>query len=311
MKKKNVSNGLKVVIGIIIALASVFGYVTLNEDGSFHLHLDNDISYQAVKDVDGELEVHFIDVGQADSILIEQGEYSMLIDAGTNSAAQTVVDYLEDQDISELEYVIGTHPHEDHIGGMDNVISNFSINTLLFPKVTATTKTYEDVISAAQTKNLKLTVPQVGKTYTLGEASFEILAPNSSSYSSTNDYSIVIKLTYGENTFLFTGDAEELSEEEMLDKNFDLSADLLKVGHHGSDTSTSQAFLNAVNPQYAVISVGVDNKYGHPKKSTMDLLKEKGIEVYRTDEQGTIIAVSDGKNITFNQSPASYRYMSE
>ncbi|NLY46737.1 MAG: hypothetical protein GX053_12250 [Tissierella sp.] len=174
------------------------------------------------------------------------------------------------------------------------------------PKVNHTTKTYEDVLLAIQNKGLKITAPTPGSTFNLGQAKFTILAPNSSSYEDLNNYSIVIKMEYGNNSFLFTGDAEDISENEMISKGFDLSADVLKVGHHGSSSSTTQTFLNKVNPKYAVIMVGNDNSYGHPHEETMNKLKSKGITVYRTDENGTIIAISDGTNITFNTNPGSY-----
>ncbi|MCF0149609.1 MAG: lamin tail domain-containing protein, partial [Clostridium sp.] len=198
------------------------------------------------------------------------------------------------------------HPHEDHIGGLDDVINNFSIGKVIMPKATTTTKTYEDVLTAIRNKGLTITLPKTGDKYSIGGATFTILAPNSESYDSLNNYSVVVKLTYLNNSFLFTGDAETLSENEMINKGLDLKADVLKVGHHGSSTSTSQGFLDRVNPKYAVVSVGKDNSYGHPNKTVMDRLQSKNINIYRTDESGTIIATSNGNNITFNVSPGSY-----
>lgn len=256
--------------------------------------------------VNGNLKVHYIDVGQADSILVQQNGHNMLIDAGNNADSGLVVDYLKQQEVEKLDYVIGTHPHEDHIGGLDAVINSFDVEKVLMPEVTATTNTYKDVITAIQNKNLKITTPKVGNSYDLGDANWTILAPNSNSYEYTNNYSIVIKLKFGNNSFIFTGDAEDISEGEILSKQLDIQADVLKVGHHGSSSSTTDAFLNAVNPKYAVISVGEDNKYDHPHKSTMDRLKAKNIEVYRTDECRTIIATSNGEDITFNTDPGSY-----
>ena len=198
MKKQennNFLNVLKVLIVISIVIAAIFGKVVVNEDGTIQF-LSDDNTQSVVSDalvnvdnLDGDLSIHFIDVGQADSILIVQGEHNMLIDAGTNDAGKTVVDYINSQGIKDFDYVIGTHPHEDHIGGLDNVINNFNINTFFFPKATSNTKTFKDVVTAASKKGLKFTVPKVGSTYTLGDAKFEILAPNSESYESTNNYS--------------------------------------------------------------------------------------------------------------------------
>lgn len=315
-EKNNIPNSVKILFGIIIVALAIFGKVIINDDGTIDFALDNSVknvssdSLVDVENLDGDLKVHFIDVGQADSILITQGDHNMLIDAGTNEAGDTVVEYLNTKGVNSFDYVIGTHPHEDHIGGLDNVINDFNITTLLLPKATSNTKTFKDVVNAASNKNLKLTVPKVGTKYKLGEATFEILAPNSEKYESTNNYSIVIKLTYGKNKFLFTGDAETISENEILANDVDISADLLKIGHHGSYTSTSAKFLEAVNPKYAVICVGKDNKYNHPVKSVMERLKKNNIDVYRTDELGSIIATSDGEKITFNVDKGSYNYES-
>ena len=190
---------------------------------------------------------------------------------------------------------------------LDKVIDNFNIDTLYMPKVTATTKAFKDVVASSKSKNLKFTTPNVGEKFTLGDSTCTIFAPNSESYEDMNDYSIVIKLEYGSTSFLFTGDTEAESEREILDKNFDLKSTVLKVGHHGSHTSTSDEFLNQVNPTYGVIMVGQDNDYGHPRQNVMDRLKNKGVKVYRTDEQGTIIATSDGKEVKFNVKPGSYK----
>nr|PZN07835.1 MAG: MBL fold metallo-hydrolase [Caldicoprobacter oshimai] len=243
------------------------------------------------------LTVHFIDVGQADSILITMKDAAMLIDAGNNADSQLVVDYIKDRGITTLDYVVATHPHEDHIGGMDAVINAFEVKSIIMPRVESTTKTFEDVLEAISNKGLKVTPPVPGTKYPLGEAEFTILAPNSASYEDTNDYSVVIKLQYGATSFLFTGDAGFESEEEMLEKGYDLRADLLKVAHHGSRYSTSMEFLEAVQPKIAVISVGKDNDYGHPAPETLQRLRQAGAEIYRTDESGTIIATSDGKAI--------------
>lgn len=259
--------------------------------------------------VDGNLVIDYIDVGQGDSILIRQGEHAMLIDGGTSESKDTILNFLEDENVDHLDYIVGTHPHEDHIGSLDDVVTAIDFDTILFPKVTTTTKTFENLVLAVQNKGKKFKTPVVGEKYSLGGARFIILAPNSASYQSLNNYSVVIKMTYGTNTFMFTGDAETLSEKEILALGYDLSADVLKLGHHGATTSTSQKFLDAVNPKYAIISCGKNNTYKHPTKTTMDKMVKMQIDVYRTDEQGTIELVSNGETITFNVEPGSYSYM--
>lgn len=249
-------------------------------------------------DTYADLKVHYIDVGQADSELIQVGGKNILIDAGCND--NKTLNYLKSINVTKLDYVIATHPHEDHIGGMTSIINNFTVDNFYAPKVTHTTKTFENMINALKTKNLKINTPTVGDTLTIGDATMQFLAPNSNSYDNLNNYSIVTKLKYGNNSFIFMGDAESLSEGEILAKQLDIQADVLKVGHHGSKSSTSESFLKSVNPKYAIISCGKDNDYGHPHKETMDKLKNKGIKLFKTDEQGTIIATSNGINISFN-----------
>lgn len=254
--------------------------------------------------VSGNLEVHYIDVGQGDSILIKVPDgNTLLIDAGSNSAAERVTGYLENLGIKRVDYAIGTHPHEDHIGGMDVVIKSFDIGEVYLPKVGHTSKTYEDLLLAIKDKGLKVTEAKGGVQLDLGEkVSGVFVAPNSTNYESMNNYSAVLKITYGETKFIFTGDAELKSEEEMLlQSRTPLNADVLKVGHHGSVTSTGQQFLDAVSPKIAVISVGENNDYGHPHQEIIERLEKNNVQVFRTDMQGTIIAVSNGKEINLNK----------
>ncbi|WP_136479167.1 ComEC/Rec2 family competence protein [Acetivibrio thermocellus] len=249
----------------------------------------------------GRLEITFLDVGQADSILISQGQYHMLVDAENNADAEQVVNYLKNKGIRKLEYVIGTHGHEDHIGGLDEVIKSFEISKILMPKQINTTKTFEDVLVAIRNKGMKVTAPKVGDVYELGRAKWTVLAPGREEYENINNSSIVIRLTFGNNSFLFMGDAEELSEREILANNLEIKSDLIKIGHHGSSNSTTSEFLEKVSPKYAVISVGKGNDYGHPHTQTLDKLNAAGIQIYRTDISGTIIVTSDGKSITFDK----------
>lgn len=252
------------------------------------------------------LKVHFLDVGQADSILLQCGGSSMLIDAGNNGDAMLVTGYLKKQGITRLDYLIGTHPHEDHIGSLDAVIKSFDIGQIYMPKVTTTTKTFKDVILAIKDKGLTVNTPVPGSGFKLGNAECTIFAPLGSKYDDLNNYSIVIKVVFGKTSFLFTGDAQAVSEDEMISQGYDIKADVLKVGHHGSYSSTSDEFLDKVRPGYAVISCAKVNDYGHPHKETMDKLQNRGIIIYRTDESGTIICTSDGDKISFNAAPGSY-----
>ncbi len=242
-------------------------------------------------------QVTYLDVGQADSILVQAGNSSLLIDAGTNSTANNLVKNLKNRGLSRLDMVVGTHPHEDHIGGLDAVINQFDIGKLYMPKVSATTKTFEDVLQAIKNKGLSVTTPVPGTSFSLGSATGTILAPNGQSYADLNNYSIVIRMFYGSTSFLFTGDAQAESEKEMLTKGYTLKSDVLKVGHHGSESSTTSEFLKAVSPKYAVISVGQGNDYGHPHQVTLDKLNAAGVKIYRTDLNGNITITSDGLNL--------------
>ena len=244
-------------------------------------------------------EIHFIDVGQGDSTLIIADNEAMLIDCGDNDKGMFVRRYLEKQGIEELEYVIGTHPDADHIGGMDVVLYDFYCDKVIMPDCTADTKTYDDVIQTVKSKNYSITYPQVGDTYTLGSGSFTIIAPNRDDYGDKNDFSVGLIFDYGDASFVFTGDAEG-AEADIVGNGIDLSADVFKAGHHGSSTSSGDAILNAVDPKYAVISCGAGNKYGHPHSETLQRFASRNIEVYRTDTQGTVIAYTDGINITWS-----------
>ena len=251
----------------------------------------------------GQLKVHFLDVGQADSILMQiPGGKNILVDAGNNADGALVIGYLEQIGIRKIDFLVGTHPHEDHIGGLDDVIKTFEIGKVFMPNITNTTKTFEDVLLSLKAKNLKITTAKAGVSV-LEQDNLKIyfIAPNSNNYEGLNNWSGVLRVQYGDTTFLLTGDAEQLSEKEMLASGTNLKADVLKIGHHGSSSSTSQKFLDEVSPKYAVITVGENNDYGHPHKTTLTKLSKAGIKLYRTDLNGTVVITSDGKNITVNK----------
>ena len=251
-----------------------------------------------------ELNVHFLDVGQGDAVLISCDDAYMLIDAGDNDKGTLVQNYLNKQGVEHLDYIIGTHPDADHIGGMDVILYKFDCGTVMMPEVTNDTATYRDVIDTMKEKGYQNTAPVVGDSYSLGSAQFTILGPTDT-YEDTNNNSIVLLLTHGDNKFLFVGDAEEKAEEDILAEGVSVKADVLKVGHHGSRTASSEAFLQAVEPTYAVISCGQDNSYGHPHAETLNTLRSMGVKVFRTDEQGTVTATSDGHEISWNCAPST------
>jgi len=247
-----------------------------------------------------DLIVTFLDVGQADCILAGSDGHYLLVDAGNNADGGTVVSYLKARGVTSLDCVIGTHPHEDHIGGLDDVLRAFPVGELILPDKTAATASYEDVLDAAAEKNLSVTAPKVGTTVTLGSASYTIVAPNGDYGDELNNWSVGVRLSCGKNSFLLCGDAEAQAEADMLKNGQTLRADVLKVSHHGSNSSTTQAFLSAVDPDWAVISCGAGNDYGHPGAKTLSRLKAAGVKLFRTDEQGTVTAVSDGISLAWS-----------
>lgn len=249
------------------------------------------------------MEVHFLDVGQGDATLILNDGHAMLIDAGDNSKGTAIQLYLIKCGVETLDYLILTHTDADHIGGADVILTKFEVDTVFmgdFPKENAT---YRDVLQALSYRGLTFSTPEVGSVYSLGDASFTIVAPNDV-YDDPNNTSIGLLLCKGETTFLFTGDAEKRAEEDMLANGLSLQADVYQVGHHGSSTSSSRDFLEAVAPTYAVISCAEGNSYGHPHAETLNTLRTMGVFIFRTDEQGSIVAVSDGSKITFNCAPS-------
>ena len=248
--------------------------------------------------------VHYIDVGQADSILLERsGEY-MLIDGGNAEDGDLVVDYLLNAGVQELEAVVATHAHEDHAGGLADVLKTFPTAAVYAPTRTYSSNCFDQFIYYADQQDLTVQIPQPGDRIPFGDVTVTVLGPVES-YSDTNNTSIVLLAQFKENRFLFTGDMETRAETDLLDLGTDVKADVLKVGHHGSETSTGYRFLREVDPTYAVISVGEGNSYGHPHEAPLSRLEDAEVTVYRTDKLGTILAVSDGKNISFSWSKGS------
>lgn len=257
-------------------------------------------SASAQEEKEDGLTVHYIDVGQGDATLITCGTHAMLIDAGNNNMGTTVQLYLKKQGISHLDYVVGTHPDADHIGGLDVILYKFDWDTFFMPDIEKDTKTYEEVVASVAEKRAKITTPTAGAEYSLGEADFTILGPVNTEEKDANNSSIVIRLNYRDTHFLFNGDAEKEEEEEILSSGQDITADVYKVSHHGSAGANAADYVKKVQPQWAVISCGKNNSYGHPHKEVLSLLKKQEIQVFRTDLQGSVIAHSDGSTITFS-----------
>lgn len=250
-----------------------------------------------------KMEVHYINVGQGDSTLIKCGNQAALIDAGDDSKGTLIQNYLKKQGIKKLDYLILTHPDTDHIGGAPVIITKFDIDKVFVSNYEKDNKAYQKLIQALDNKRLKCSTPEAGTGYPLGTATLTILAPNDE-YDNPNDSSIALMVQNGSNKFLFSGDAGEDAEADILSNKMDVSADVYKAGHHGSKFSTTQDFFNAVSPTYAVISCGEGNAYGHPHAETLNTFRMNGVDVYRTDEDGTIIATSDGEDIIFNVPPS-------
>jgi competence protein ComEC len=248
--------------------------------------------------------VHFINVGQGDSIYIKapNGE-DILIDGG-NKDGSDVVAYLKKQKVKDIEFMIATHPDADHIGGLDEVLKAFPVKNVYAPKVSRTSQAYKDFLTAVKNKKLTIKTAKADVTLPIKGVTAKFVGPvKSYSKSELNDWSAVLKITYGKKSFLFTGDAEAKAEADMVKAKKDLRADVLKVGHHGAKTSTSTTLLKAVKPTYAVISVGKNNSYGHPTSEVLNRLKSYKVNIFRTDKQGTIIATTNGTTLSFNVKP--------
>ena len=250
------------------------------------------------------LTVHYIDVGQADCALLECGGEYILIDGGNVEDSSLVVSYLEKQGVTELEAVICSHAHEDHVGGLPGVLAVYPTGAVYAPTSTYSSGCFDDFVYYTDQQGLSITIPDVGDTVTFGGATAEVLGPVAQ-YADPNNTSIILKVTYGQTSFLFTGDMETSAETDLLDSGADVKADVLKVGHHGSNTSSGYRFLYEVAPAYAIISVGQGNSYGHPHEEPLSRLEDAGCTIYRTDQLGNIIAFSDGTEISFTWTESS------
>ncbi|MDZ5148144.1 MBL fold metallo-hydrolase [Clostridium perfringens] len=283
-KKKIISS----IIGIIVVLLAGYFGIDLTQDSKVPK--------------DSELMISYMDVGQGDAAYIKVNGNDILIDAGPRSNSKELLEQLKAKNIDDFELVIATYPHEDHIGGMVDVFKEYEVKAFYSPKITHTTKTYENLVKAVKDEGLKTKELKGGMVIDLGEgAKFDVFTPQKSEYEELNDYSPIMKLSFGDTSYLFTGDAEKLAEEEALAKyKTSLDSDVIKFGHHGSSSSSSNAFIEAVSPKYGIISCAKDNKYGHPHSETLDIIKKYNIKTFRTDTDGEIILTSDGKSINFN-----------
>lgn len=268
--------------------------------------LGNERNYGTKQNTEADLApmtVHYLDVGQGDCTLIVCGDSAMLIDAGGEAMGTAVQLYLKKQGISRLDYVIVTHFDEDHIGGLDVILTKFDCGTIIMPEYEKETAAFRNLLEAMKYRNYKNTFPEVGKTYHFGDGEFTILSPDRR-HEDSNNNSVSLIIRHGEKRFLFTGDAEETGEQLMLENGLDLSCDVYQAGHHGSAFSSTSEFLDAAKPAWAVISCGEGNSYGHPRAKTLNAFRSRGIKVFRTDEQGTLVASSDGEKISWNCSPS-------
>lgn len=304
MKKNNARGSLigSIIVIIMLLIAAAFG----SDNGSiFTSQANNGSTIEQVEGIenitiytgsdcisqipnDNSLRLYCLDVGQGDSILIVNQGKTMLIDASTNEMGNKVVEYLKKLGITKVDYLVGTHPHEDHIGGLDNVIREFDIGTIYMPKKASNTKTFEEVLDTIKAKNLKVTAPTIGTKFSIGDANCEVMAIQNDA-EDTNETSIVIQMECNGIKYLFTGDANYNVENSRAWEEIDV----LKVGHHGSRSSTTKKFLDQIKPKIALISVGKDNSYGHPTDDTLKRLNNIGSKIYRTDESGTILIVEN------------------
>lgn len=297
MKSKKVNKLFNIIIFILVVCISlIYGKQEIFKN-SYSYKDDNKSSIS--NNINSNLEIYFFDVGQADSVLIKSNDGTVLIDAGNRNDGENLVNYIKnDLKINDIDIVIGTHPHEDHIGGMNYIIDSFDVGKIYLPDVISNAKFFEKLLDSIESKDYKISVPKIGEEIKLNNLVFNVLSVDDND-KNINDCSIVLKLNYLDTKYLFMGDASKSVEKKLLDK--DIKADVIKIGHHGSSYSSSKKFLESVEVNIAIISVGKDNKYKHPTKSVLNTLNNLNIKYYRTDIDGTIKLVSDGKNIEINK----------
>lgn len=288
---------LYLVLFLIVAAVAVVGGALMDSEEKPSENPSEDADYPV-----SYCKVHYIDVGQGDCELVECDGRFMLIDAGENGHENDVINYLTRLGVEKLDYVVASHQHSDHIGGLAEVLAEFDADNIIMPRLTKaqtpTNSTYKAFLKAVQASGAKVIEAKVGAQYNLGTSTFEILGPVTNDAEDINNMSAVMRLDYGENSFLFTGDAETEEELEILDNGAYLDCDVLKAGHHGSSTSSHNKFLAAVTPEICVISCGADNDYGHPHDKAVKRIKKQTDRIYRTDICGDIVIESDGANLS-------------
>jgi beta-lactamase superfamily II metal-dependent hydrolase len=294
MKRKQL---ISLVVAVIVIFSAVYGLLSNGDD-------ESDKTQSVVSRATGTVSVHFFDVGQGDSEMIElENGQCILIDAGDSEHANSLVQKIKALGYSKIDYLVATHPHADHIGGMEKLVTSFDIGEIFMPRASTNTKTYESLLQAISDKGLTITTAKAGKTlYSSDDTQIKFIAPLSDSYEELNNYSAVIRLDCGNTSFLFMGDAEKEVEDELLSaySRSELDCDVLKVGHHGSRYSSTSSFLSAVSPTYAVIEVAQDNSYGHPHSQTLTRLNDVGARVLCTDEESDITITTDGSELWVN-----------
>jgi beta-lactamase superfamily II metal-dependent hydrolase len=303
-------NTIKKLFIIILALVFLSGCANVRQNRADHKSdLQNSLPAQTQSEPNAQekpavLKVHFMDVGQGDSVFIELPDgRNMLVDAGTRGSESTIRDYLRGRGVKKVDFIVGTHPHEDHIGSLDAVIKDFEIGEVIMPEATTNTRVFYDLLQTIKDRGLTIKKARAGVSiFEEGGLSAKLLAPQEKEYQSLNNSSAVILLKYQDVAFLLTGDAQDESEKEILSAGYDVKAQVLKIGHHGSSSSTSSKFLQAVSPAYAVISVGAGNDYNHPHPVILERLAKSGIITLRTDQRGTIVFETDGKVVNYSTS---------